>query len=66
MPDILIRGLDAKVALCAYRSDLYDDLLGDWHRTDIKGKSYAGRRTKGRKLPERVLSVYTSYEPPSK
>jgi len=61
----IARGLDATVALCAYRSDLYDDLLDDWHRTDIKGKSYAGPRTKGRKLPDRVLSVYMNYEPPS-
>lgn len=61
----ITRSLDAKVALCAYRSDLYDDLLDDWHRTDIKGKSYAGPR-KGRILPDRVLSVYTNYDPPSK
>jgi len=62
----IARGLDAKVAVCSYRSDLYDDLLEGWQRTDIKGKSYAGPRTKGRKLPARVLSVYTNYEPPSK
>lgn len=62
----IARGLKSSVAICGYRSGLYDDLLDDWHRTDLKGKSYAGPRTKGRKLPERVLSVYTNYEPPSK
>ncbi len=62
----IARGLDAKVAICSYRSDLYDDLLDGWQRTDIKGKSYAGPRTKSRKLPDRMLSVYTNYEPPSK
>ena len=62
----IARGLDAKVAICSYRSGLYDDLLDGWQRTDIKGKSYAGPRSKSRKLPDRVLSVYTNYEPPSK
>ena len=62
----IARGLDAKVAICSYRSGLYDDLLDGWQRADIRGKSYAGPRTKSRKLPDRVLSVYTNYEPPSK
>jgi len=62
----ITRSLDARVAICSYRSDLYDDLLEDWHRTDIKGKSYAGPRAKGCKLRARALSVYTNYEPPSR
>lgn len=61
----IARGLNAMVAACGYRSDLYDEMLDDWHRTDFEGKSYAGPRTKGRKLPQRVLSVYSNYDPPS-
>lgn len=62
----IARGLKAMVAACGYRSDLYDEMLDGWRRTDFRGKSYAGPRTRGRKLPERVLSVWTNYDPPSR
>lgn len=61
----IARRLEAKVALCGYRNALSDDLLSDWHRTDIKGESYTDRRVKDRGLASRVLSVYSNYEPPS-
>ncbi len=54
-----------KVILCGYRDGLIEDALDGWRRTDIKTKSFAAPRAKGRKLPDRVLSVYTNYEPPS-
>ena len=63
---ITTRGLRAMVAICAYRNELYDRALDGWHRTDFKNRSYAGPRTPGRKLPQRVLSVFTNYEPPTR
>jgi DNA adenine methylase len=63
---ITTRGLKAMVAICAYRNELYDRALVGWHRTDFKNRSYAGPRTPGRKLPLRVLSVFTNYEPPTR
>lgn len=54
-----------KVILCGYRNGLYDEMLDGWRRTDFKIKSYAGPTIKGRKLPPRVLSVWTDYDPPS-
>ena len=62
----IARKRKAKVVICGYRNELYDDMLNDWQRTDFKGPSFAGPRTKGRKLPKRVLSVWTNYEPPSR
>ena len=54
-----------KVILCGYRNKMMDDALGGWRRTDITTKSFAAPRTSGCTLGQRVLSVYTNYEPPS-
>lgn len=56
----------AMVAVCSYRNGLYDEMLEGWRRTNFRGKSYAGPRSKGCKLPQRVLSIYTNYDPPSR
>jgi len=56
----------AKVILCGYRSELYRTRLDGWQRTDFDSKSFAASRAMGGKRDERVLSVWTNYEPPSK
>ncbi len=53
-----------RVILCGYRNKLMDDSLDGWRRTDIKTKSFAAPRAKGCKLDERVLSIWTNYDPP--
>ncbi len=62
----IARGLKAKVAACAHRSDLYDEMLHDWRRTDFRCGNIAGSGAEGRKVSHRVLSVYTNYDPPSR
>jgi len=57
--------MKAKVILYGYRDELIDDTLDGWRRTDIETKSFAAPRTNGCTLGQRVLSVYTNYEPPS-
>ena len=61
----IVRRLRAKVILCGYKSDLYGEMLDGWRRTDIRGRSFTELSSKGRKLPYRVLSLWTNYEPPS-
>ncbi len=56
----------AKVILCGYRSELYRTRLEGWRRTDIETKSFAALRGKGSKRDERVLSIWTNYDPQSK
>jgi len=56
----------AQVILCGYRNRMYDESLEDWHRTDFTTKSFAASRTIGCRLDERVLSVWTNYDPPSR
>lgn len=63
--DTVVRKLrKASVILCGYRNGLVDDALDGWWRTDIKTKSFAAPRAKGCRLDERVLSVWTNYDPP--
>jgi len=52
-----------KVILCGYRSELYEEELDGWQRTDFKTKSYAGPTIRGRRLPPRVLSLWTNFVP---
>ena len=56
----------AKVILCGYKSELYRTRLEGWRRTDIETKSFAALRGKGSKRDERLLSIWTNYDPPSR
>ena len=59
------RNLKGKVIICGYANDLYDDLLDGWARVRLRGRSFASPRN-GSKLPERTLSLWMNYDPPSR
>lgn len=51
--DVLV-GTSARVVLSGYRSDLYDDRLGAWHRTDYRCRTRRGWATE---------SLWTNFRP---
>jgi hypothetical protein len=45
----------ARVILCGYRHELYNEMLDGWRRTDFKTKSYAASRARGCKRDKRAV-----------
>ena len=53
----------AKMVICGYANDLYEETLAGWNRVEMKGRSFANPCGNGGKRPFRTLVLWANFDP---